>query len=292
MQFTSALPAPVGSIRNKSLPSSGLRHDLPYMKLDIWAPGEIERTFGHDTITFPNPDQLQHYATSGFSPAVVPTIEAMDSSMSIHVMPRQKAVQTSRPGFMNAPTELRHNDFLVVNTAESNEQGIEQAIRENISLVAAAENINSDPDTHAAIIRPGFMNAPTDFPHKDGALAISTKDSNQEGITHAIDNGITIKPGAQLINAEPEVFDPQPQQWSQPHEQICINFDEECPIYDGSIEGADAIENAADEIIEGLMCGDFNYDPHCMAPEIEPEIEPVEEPVIEEPVIEEPYSAG
>ena len=84
--YSSQVPTPIGSFRNKTvLPSPGLRHDLPYMKADIWVDGEIERTFGHDPATYPNQDQFQHYPTIQFSPEVIPEIEAMDNHQNIHV---------------------------------------------------------------------------------------------------------------------------------------------------------------------------------------------------------------
>lgn len=190
---------PTSFFRPNEVGPDGFRHSRGHMKTQIWSPGSIERVFGHDEHTYPNQDQLQHYAEIQFNPPVVPDLEAMDTSLHTHVLPHQPERQTSRPGFQNAPATLPHSDFLVVGVESSNEVGIASACAIELPIMAAIDNENADPLTTTATVRPGFQNPPHNLRDPDVAQAVSVKDSNEVGILHAIVNDIELKPGYQAL---------------------------------------------------------------------------------------------
>lgn len=53
----------------RALAASGFERERAYMKQDIWNPGGIAHTFGHDPATYPNIDNYQHYDVIQFADA-------------------------------------------------------------------------------------------------------------------------------------------------------------------------------------------------------------------------------
>lgn len=186
--------------------TTGFEHDRPYMKLDIWNAGDIERLFGHDPATYPNQDLFQHYPTVQFNPPVRTDIEgAIDSNLNIHVIPHQKAVQTSRPGFENAPFPLgSYNSTHKVAEDTSNVEGIKFAKDNGLPTIEETEVCYGKADTKAYTSRPGFENFPTGLQNAKNALAISKLTSNKEALDHAEVYGVPVKEGYQVIEGSCE----------------------------------------------------------------------------------------
>lgn len=120
-------------MKERPLSPTGFEHDRPYMKLDIWEPGEIEKKWGHDPATYPNQDLLPHYATVQFNPGLQNAPEtSMDSNLNVHIMPHQPSAQTSRPGYQNAPSGLHSYGSTLKVTTNSNEVGLKYAEVNNL----------------------------------------------------------------------------------------------------------------------------------------------------------------
>ena len=119
-------------MKERAKSTTGFEHDRPYMKLDIWCPGEIEKKWGHDPATYPDQDLLQHYPTIQFNPSIakdgIPEY-SIDSNLNVHTELHQSGFQTSRPGFMNKPSGT-HDDFESVHAVDqesANAEGLEYA---------------------------------------------------------------------------------------------------------------------------------------------------------------------
>lgn len=199
-------------MKERPLSTTGFEHDRPYMKLDIWNAGEIEKLFGHDPATYPNQDLVQHYPTVQFNPPVRSNVTAaIDSNLNIHVIPHQKAPHTVRPGFENKPFPLSsYESTLKVSKDTSNAEGIAFATENNLPTVDKTEVCYGDAETKAATSRPGFENFP--FPVTDGKakLAISKLTSNKEALGHAEVYGIPVKDGYKVIEGSCESPKPTP----------------------------------------------------------------------------------
>lgn len=187
-------------MKERPVSPTGLEHDRPYMKLDIWNPGDIERKFGHDPATYPNQDIYQHYPTTQFNPGVRVDLDAaIDSNLNIHVMPHQKAIHTLRPGFQNAPSGLHsYESLLKVDENSSNEEGI-IAAKAYGAKVEKGEVCYAKADTKARTVRPGYQNIAVDVVDGKAHLAVSETTSNKEGLDHAKVNEIPVKGGYEVI---------------------------------------------------------------------------------------------
>lgn len=201
-------------MKERAPSTTGFEHDRPYMKLDIWEPGEIENLFGHDPATYPNQDLLQHYPTIQFNPGVdTSNAAAIDSNLNVHSMPSQKAAQTSRPGFQNIPSDLHSfNSTLPVSKANSNDEGNKYAEVNSLPVIEKVEDKLADPATKAVTVKPGFQNVATDVVDGPAKLPVSKAHSSTEGVAHAEDNKIPVRDGYKPLDGatQPTTTTPKP----------------------------------------------------------------------------------
>lgn len=228
---------------------TGFEHDRPYMKLDIWEPGEIEKKWGHDPATYPNQDLLQHYPTIQFNPGVdTSNPAAIDSNLNVHVMPHQPAVQTSRPGFQNVPSGLHsYESTLKVAKDTSNPEGIQHAEANKLPTADTTDNKLADPATKGVTARPGFQNVAVDVIDGPTKLAVAKNTSSPEGIQHAEDNQIPLVDGyAEIGGSKPQPVEP-PTQGGDKLPAGCGDG------FDGTTCEADEIEDAAAQAVDDLL---------------------------------------
>lgn len=236
--------------KDRPVSHTGLEHDRPYMKLDVWNAGGIEAKFGHDPATYPDQDTLQHYPTSQFNPGMVMTSDNIDSNLNLHFKKHQKAVQVSRPGFVNAPSGLHsYESVLPVAEENSNEAGKAFAKDKGLTTVTKVVDIPAKPEDAAASVRPGFQNKPVTPISTESTLPISKENSNEVGNAFAKENNIKVKEGTQESqpprNPEPPKVPESPQAPKEPQAG--------CGEFDGSICSAEGVTSAAEKAVEDLL---------------------------------------
>lgn len=221
------------------------RHDLPYMKADIWGEGkpedtdesanaEIYRVFGHDPHTYPNIDNAQHFATVQFAGSVDTnsTVLADKDAKRTDINDALRAVADNAEGkFARDGAYMREDLWDKVPVEKSDVQRTDRGLRKDLDNITSREG--SWGSDHQFEREAGYMQS--DILTKETKEPAQPEDPKEPETPDPVDPPV----------------EPQPE---DPKEPECPSEDSNCEpgTLGNALAAADRAEKQVEKIIDPI----------------------------------------